>query len=342
MSSKAKKELAKQQKSARQVSKERLERITKTRKHHIRTTGRVIKYGTKSFARNTWLSVAAIAILAITLLVLSATLVATHVMNTAIKEVEAQVDMSIYIRQSATQDQIDKIIGRMVQLDSITSATAISPVDANNATIKKLIENNHITDQSYIDALYDAPNKLPWTINVKVTDLDDTSELENFVDNDESMVNMLDAKKPSYASQNREAIDNIASIMNRVQLVGLGAAGVFAIIAILVVFNTIRMAIFNRKEEIYMMKLVGASRGFISGPFLVEAAIYGIFAAVISGAALYAAVFSLQSQFGTLLDPTIEIMKTYWYYVVATLLAAGIMIGVISALLATRKYLKYK
>ena len=329
-------------KKTAEISRERLKRITKTRKHRLRTGARVMKYGAKSFVRNTWLSVAAIAIMAITLIVLSATLVATHAMGTMIGMVESQVDMSVYVRQDAVWSQIDNITERMSQLKSITSVSATSPEDANRESIKKLIKENNITDQAYIDALYEAPNKIPWTINVKLKDLNDTSELEEFVNNDESMKNMLDARPPSYATSHRDTIDRIAGIMGRVELFGLGAAAVFAIIAILVVFNTIRMAIFSRKEEIYMMNLVGASRGFIMGPFLVEASFYGVVAAIIAGAAVYATVFALKSSLGSTLEPTINIMVQYWYFVAAALLIVGILIGIISALLASRKYIKTK
>jgi cell division transport system permease protein len=130
--------------------------------------------------------------------------------------------------------------------------------------------------------------------------------------------------------------------MNEIQIVGLAAAGVFAIIAILVVFNTIRMAIFNRKEEIYMMKLVGASRWFIVGPFVVEASIYGIIAAIVSCAAIYISVYFLRPHFEGMLDSTYANMTQYWYLVGAALLIVGILIGVISSLLATRKYLKQR
>lgn len=329
-------------KNSVRVSKERLNRITKTRKHRMRTGIRVMKYGTKSFVRNTWLSVAAIAIMAITLIVLSATLVATHAMNTAIKLVEAQVDMSIYVKQGATDAQIDKIVENLKKLDSVTDVTTTSPEAANQASIKSLIEEGDITDESYIEALYEAPNKIPWTINVKLKNLNDTSELERFVDEDESMTNMLDARPPSFATSHRETIDRIASIMNRVEVFGLAAAAVFALIAILIVFNTIRMAIFNRKEEIYMMNLVGASRWFIMGPFVVEASLYGVVAAAITGVAVYATVYAIRGSLGATIEPTVTLMEQYWYFAAAGLLVVGILMGLISALFASRKYIKIK
>lgn len=337
----SKEEKAEMKETAR-VSKERLNRITKTRKHHLRTSARVVKYGTKSFVRNAWLSMAAIAIMAVTLIVLSATIIATSAMGSAIKTVEAQVDMSVYIRQTASAEQVRRITEGMEKLESVTEVRATSPQDANNAAIKKLIEESNITDPAYIESLYEAPNKIPWTINVKLKNLNDTSELENFVNNDETMVNMLDARPPSYSTSHRETIDRIATIMNRIEVIGLGAAGIFALIAILVVFNTIRMAIFNRKEEIYMMRLVGASRWFIVGPFVVEASLYGVVAAAIAGTVVYIAAFALRQGVGNVLDEALWFMKNYWYFAVGALVLVGILIGIISALLAARKYLRAK
>ena len=329
-------------KSAADVSKERLARITKTQGHSLRTARRVFKYGAKSFIRNTWLSVAAVAIMVITLMVLSATLIATHTMNTAIDEVESEVDMSIYIKQSANDRQVSEIANRMRELGSVVSVTYTSPEAANNNAIRKLIEESNITDENYIKELYAAPNKIPWTINVHLVNISDTTELENFVNNDTSMRNMLDARPPSYANNNREAIDRIASIMRRVEIVGLAAAGIFAVISILVIFNTIRMAIFNRREEIYMMRLVGASQGFIAGPFLIEASLYGAIAAIIAGIIIYVSMFTLGTKLGKVVDPTLALMKNYWFIAISSLLMAGIIIGIVSALLASRKYLKTK
>ena len=339
---KTKEQIAEEKQTAA-ISKERLRRITKTRKHYIRTNHRVIKYGTKSFFRNAWLSVAAIAIMAVTLIVLSVTLIAAHAMRGAIDDIEQKVDISVYIKQGATADQIHDISKKIEALESVTSVTSTSPEEAYRQSVDKLIKDNNIKDKDQIQALREAPNKIPWTLNIKLRNLNETSELQNFVENDETISKLLDeVKKPSYATDHRENIDRIAEIMNRIEMIGLVAAAVFAVIAILVVFNTIRMAIFNRKEEIYMMRLVGASRWFIVGPFVVEASMYGVVAAIVAGAAVYAAAFGLRNHFGGTLDATLEIMQTYWYFVAAALLIVGMIIGVVSSLLATAKYLKQK
>jgi len=336
-----------EEKATAELSKERLARITQAHHHRMRTNARVLKYGAKSFVRNTWLSVAAIAIMCVTLIVLSATVIATHAMSTVIGKIEQQVDMSIYLKQGTTQEQIDQVVTKMSQLETVVEVTSTSPAEANAAAIEKILARTRDLSpkekETYRQNLLEAPNKLPWTLNVKLSNLDDTNELEDFVSNDKTLADLLDANNPpSYASERRDTIDRIADMMNRIELIGLVAGGIFALIAILVVFNTIRMAIYNRKEEIHMMRLVGASRWFIVGPFVVEASFYGIVAAVIAGVVAYVGTFALQAQFGTTLDPTIGIMKDYWYFVVLSLLGSGILIGVISSLLATRKYLRQK
>lgn len=327
---------------AQKRSKDHLKQMSKGKRKRMRTARRVMKYGTQSFARNVWLTVAAIAIMTITLLVMSATMVITSAMGTAIDLVRAQVDMSVYIKQEAEQSQIDEIMGRMGQLDSVLSVNYVTPEEANRQAIDKIISEENIDDQDLIDAMYEAPNKLPWTLNVKIADLNDPSQLEDFVYNDESMVDMLDAKPPSFSSSHRETINNIANIMKGVEIGGLGAAGIFCVIAILVVFNTIRMAIFNRKEEIHMMKLIGASKGFIRGPFVVEAMLYGMISGVIAAGLTFFVVSLLDGNFGGALAPTVDFVHEWWVLIAAGLIVSGVLIGVISAMLATRRYLKLK
>ena len=327
---------------AKERSKDHLKQMLRTRKYRARAAGRVVKYGTQSFARNAWLSAAAIAIMMITLLVMAATLVVTNAMGAAIDIVKTQVDMSVYIVQEAEQSKIDEIMGRMVQLSSVTAVSATTPEEANRMAIDKIISEEQIEDQDLIDAMREAPNKLPWTLNVKIVDLNETGELEHFVYNDTSMEEMLDAKPPSFSSSHRETINNIATTMRGVEVGGLIAAAVFGVIAILVVFNTIRMAIFNRKEEIYMMKLIGAGKGFVRGPFVVEAMMYGLIAGGLATIVTVVGVQLLEGQFGGTLNPTVEFVREWWWLILAGLVTLGMLIGVVSAMLATRKYLKLK
>ena len=124
---------------------------------------------------------------------------------------------------------------------------------------------------------------------------------------------------------------------------GLVISVVLITISSLVVFNTIRMAIFNRKEEIQMMKLIGADKGFIRGPFIVEAIVYGFIAAVIAmglgGSGLMLSRVKLET-YGIQIESTMHIIIAYAPFVLLGLIVIGAIIGIISSLLATRRYLK--
>jgi cell division transport system permease protein len=223
----------------------------------------------------------------------------------------------------------------------VTAVKYVSPEEARHQAIAKLEAESEISEEE-LAAMYEAPNKLPWTLNVKIVDLNDPSELEYFVYNDGSTKDLLDAKPPSFSSSHRETIDNIAVVMRGIEIGGLVAAAVFAVIAILVVFNTIRMAIFNRKEEIYMMKLIGARKGFVRGPFVVEAIIYGVVAGGIATGVTVGGVLLLDGKFGGALVPTVDFVRQWWWVVLAVLMGVGVLIGTVSAMLATKKYLKLK
>lgn len=103
------------------------------------------------------------------------------------------------------------------------------------------------------------------------------------------------------------------------------------------------MAIFNRRDEIQMMKLIGADKGFIKGPFIVEAMTYGLLAGLVTLAIAYPLLVTqapkLQS-YGIAVTPTLDLLQRYWFIVAASLLTLGAMIGIISSLLAIRRYLK--
>jgi cell division transport system permease protein len=112
------------------------------------------------------------------------------------------------------------------------------------------------------------------------------------------------------------------------------------VIAGLIIFNTIRMAIFNRKEEIYMMKLIGAGKSFMRGPFIVEAMLYGLVAAVVAGGIVGGVMAVLSESIGEVMEPTVRVMMEWWWAGALGLVIVGMVIGWISAWLATKRYLR--
>jgi cell division transport system permease protein len=186
-------------------------------------------------------------------------------------------------------------------------------------------------------------NPFPASLRIKTSDPNNLGGL-NTVINSPQNKQLLDSTLPtSYSGDRKQAIDRIAQVSQFSETAGLVAAGVFVVISIMIVFNTIRMAIFNRRDEIEMMKLIGAEKRFIRGPFIVEAALYGILAAVVSVALLYGVIVpraTSLSQYDIVVTNTVHFFDAWPALIILAQMLVGILIGIFSAQLAIRRYLK--
>jgi len=300
---------------------------------------RMCRYGVNNFTRNAWLTLAATAVMTITLLVVFVSFISHNVLVDTVDQLRDKVSMSIYLKTETTQEDVDTVITEVKKLSSVLDVSTRSPEQARSA----FIEQNK-TDNGTLDAVKEATNKFPWTLNIKVVDINNTSQLVDLVKNNKAVSQHIDPdREPSFAGSRRSAIESIGRVADFAQRVGIIASVVFVGISMLIIFNTIRMAIFNRREEIQMMKLIGAERSFIRGPFLVEAIVYGFFAALIatgSGFALLILAAPSLETYDINVAPTRELMTYYAGFVLLAMIGIGALIGVISSLLATRRYLK--
>lgn len=315
--------------------------LKQQKRHHRQwvTFLRMCRYGINNFTRNAWLTIAATAVMTITLFVIFVSVLSQNVLHSTINSVRDKVSMSVYLKTDTTQDQVDQVVQGIQKLHSVIAVNTVSPDQARTAFIDQRKD-----DPASLDAVKEATNKLPWTINVKIADINNTAELSNYINNDATAKQYTDPDHPaSFAGDRRTAIENIAHTANFIQQVSIVVSVVLVAISMLIIFNTIRMAIFNRREEIQMMKLIGAERGFIRGPFLVEAIVYGFFAALLASGLGYA-VLTLAAP-GLLsaqvdVQPTLNGVRYYAAFVLLGMIVLGAIIGVISSSLATRRYLK--
>lgn len=300
---------------------------------------RMCRYGVNNFSRNAWLTIAATAVMTITLLVVFMTLSARNVLVDTVGEIRDKIDMSIYVKTDIKQADIDKIQSSLSKLATVNAVSYTSPDQART----RFAQDNK-QSAGTLDALNEATNQFPGTFHINLKDINDTAELRGFVENDATLKKNIDPnREPSFAGERKSAIENIGRWVGFAEKAGLVASAIFIAISSLIVFNTIRMAIFNRKDEIQMMKLIGADRNFIRGPFVVEAVVYGFIAAVIATGVgiliLFASGEKLLS-YGVLVNGTIDFVTTYLGFVLLAMIFLGGLIGVISSLLATRRYLK--
>lgn len=317
-------------------------KVLSQQKHRRRqwiTFLRMCRYGVNNFSRNAWLTVAATAVMTITLFVVFVSVVSHTVLVDTVDKLRDQVSMSIYLSKDNDQASVDKVIGELKKLDSVMAVTTITPDEARS----KFIDENK-TSKDTIGALSEATNEFPWTLRIKLQNINDTNELSEAVSNNKVVKAAIDPERPpSFAGDRRLTIERIGRAAQFAQSIGIIASTVFVVISMMIIFNTIRMAIFNRREEIQMMKLIGAERSFIRGPFLVEAIVYGFIAAFIATGLGYG-ILVLASpallSYGINIQPALNILTNYWGLVIISMVVLGAVIGIISSSLATRRYLR--
>ena len=335
---------AEKQKKLKKVSKKSLRTMQKNRKRHVvRSSARILKYGTKGFSRNIWLSTAATAVMSITLIILFITVVASVILTNTAEMMKDKIDITIYFKPNTSEEMLGKLTETIQKDPNIKSVET----STSEEEYKKFLEENQASDDivnvldSEMEKMMIA--KMQSTMRIKVYDVDNLDSIKKIVEEDEVFVQYTDKEKVPTYDVNRVEIATITSWARIARTGGIILAAVFLVISILIIFSTIRMAIFSRREEIYMMKLVGAEKGFIRGPFLIEAEICGVIAGVIAGTVSYFGFKFLTPKlmnYGISVDQITNVMESNQLILVfVTFILVGVLIGRISAWLVVSKYL---
>lgn len=305
------------------------------------TFGRILRTGTVNFVRNAWLAIAAMAIMIITLTIILFSIIANATFANTIDQIADKINISLYLKDSVTEKQAQAFVADLKKLDNVESVTYLTKAQALEAYMKQNQGNEQL-----LSAINETDNPLPATIQIKPRDLSKLDEIRNFAEQPSNKA--LQSDPMSDSGDRREAINTITKATRILSRVGVIAVALFAIISVLIIFNTIRMTIFNRRDELQIMRLLGASTSYIRGPFVVETVIYGLLSAVISilfiNAAFATASTSLQATSLGLLDISYsqEFFSKYYWQLLLMQLTLGILIGAVSSLIATRRYLKFK
>lgn len=327
-------------------SKDEREKLAQNKKLKRRwlTWVRMARYGANNFTRNAWLTTAATVVMTITLIIVLITVVAQGVLRSTVDELRQKVDFSIYLKTDVSKTEVSVLTKKLKNLPTVTSVNYTDITEAKDSYIK---QNKPSAEQ--LQAISELPADLnPFfpSLRVAVKDPNDTAALANIVTKDAQFKEALNPdprRKPSFAGDRKKVIETISQWASLAQNGGIIASLLFVGISMLIIFNTIRMAIFNRRDEIDMMKLIGADRNFIRGPFVVEAVMYGFFAAIAATALGYFILFSAKaplSSYGIAVGETEEMMMTFAPLVLFAMILLGGLIGSISARLAVRRYMK--
>ena len=295
---------------------------------------RIIKSGWMDFKRNSGLSVAAIFIMVLAISMATSLFLFRESSQVLTKNIEEKLDMYVYFNDELSSDEILAIQKELSGVSGIKDVVYISKDEALQKFVLK-----HRDDQSIMESLRElGKNPLLSSINIQAWEASQYAAISNFLTNSDfsSLISKIDYQ------QKKPAIERLASISSGINNAGIIANIILALAAILVAFNTVRLAIYNSREEIETMRLVGASNNFIRGPFLVQGVIVGFLSAVIALLIFGVGLLFLNSGLKLLLSG----FNLFGYFIsnlpviFLTQLAFGIGLGVISSHLAIRKYLR--
>ena len=310
-------------------------------KRHLITFWRIIQSGIVNFMRNIGLAVAAMAVMVVTLTIVLFSVITNATFSNTIAQITNKIDVSVFLKDSDTPAQTQTLITQLRKLPNVKSVSYLSKAQA-----LVQYEQQNGGNQQLLTAISETANPLPATILIKPVDLNRIQDIKNFLS--EPSITALQSDSPTYSGDREAAINKITHATDVLREVGVFAIVIFTVICALIIFNTIQMAIFNRRDEITIMRLLGASTSYIRGPFVVESAIYGILSAIFSvliiNGAFLAASNALQASSLGLLDINYanNYFDDHFLMLLAIQLMLGIVLGVVSSVIATRRYLKFK
>ncbi|MBX4181633.1 ABC transporter permease [Candidatus Parcubacteria bacterium] len=300
---------------------------------------RVFRTGLFNFWRNGTVSLASVLVMTVTLSVIALISFSSAILDTALAELQSKIDINVTFIPTASEEDILNIKHSLESLPEVSLVTYVSREEAL-ADFKE----RHSSDPSILAALDElGENPLGAVLNIKARDPSQYAGVAEFLDGD----NVLGEGKTSIVDrvnyfQNKAAIDKLTNIIDSANRIGFALTVALAVISMLIAFNTIRLTIYIAKDEISVMRLVGASSSYIQGPFLVVGIIYG----VVAGLLTLILFFPLTYYLGGATQNFFIGLNMFSYYLrhilelAAIVLVSGVLIGALSSLLAVRKYLK--
>lgn len=295
---------------------------------------RIIKTAINSLWRNSWLSVASTLIMIVTLIVISVFVSLTIITNKVTDALKDRIDMAAYIDEKVTQDQLYSLQKVIAARTDVESVTYVSKEEA----LKVWQERNN-DNQKIRDVITAQNNPLPRSLEIKTKNPEDLENIAKMLESQEysPLIKELSYKK------NKDMINRLINITDFIKTMGWSLSIIFILISILVIYNTIRLTIFARSEEIEIMKLVGATDWYIRGPFVVEGIAYGVLATVIASIVLFV-TFKLMMPWAQQYLGGFDLGSGYlgvsFFMVVLLQLGVSILLGIGCSVFAVKRHLK--
>lgn len=296
---------------------------------------RVIRAGFYGFWRNGFVSLSAVMVMVVTLLVIGSVIFSGAILRSTLDQIKDKVDVNVYFVTDAAEPDILAIQKNIEKLPEVGSVVYVSREEALQ-NFKKRHENDEYTLQA-LDEL--GENPLGATLNIKAKDPSQYASVAEFLSSKSVSVGGIIEKVNYY--QNKDAIEKLSKVITSANSLGYALTIFLIFISIIITFNTIRLVIYMSKDEIAVMRLVGASTGYIRAPFFIEGGLYGLVASIITLILFYPITVWL----GNTTEGFFVGLNIFDYYIrnfgeiFLLLVGSGVAMGSVSSFFAVRKYL---
>ena len=300
---------------------------------------RVMRAGLTNFWRNGFVSLSALVVMFITLFMIASLIFMSAILQFSLQEIKDKVDINVYFTTKASETDIFRLKKSIETLGEVATVTYTSKEDALAA-----FKERHKDDALTLEALTElGENPLTASLSIKAKEPSQYEGIAKFLNDDDLGLgaNSPLIEKVNYY-QNKVVIDRLTKITEAANTVGFWVAILFLVISIVITFNTIRLAIFISKDEISVMRLMGASGRYVKGPFVVSGILYGLVAAALVVLVFFGLTYWLGNKakdFFVGLDLLAFYLKNFGQ-IFLIIFGSGIALGAVSSYLAVRRYLR--
>jgi len=299
---------------------------------------RIIVSGYRNFTRSGFTSLASILVMTITLFVITSLIFIQAALNSSLNDIKEKADVTVYFVSDADEFSIKNIEEALFKLPEVKEVIYTSSEQALT-DFKERHSNDYLTLQA-LDELNENP--LGASLNIKAKDPSQYESISKYFESDDAVSKgALDSVDKIDYDQNKVVIDRLTSIISGARRLGFVFSLVLVLISIIITFSTIRLIIYMSREEIGIMKLVGAGGRFIRGPFVVSGILVGIISSITASIIFIPVSIWLGNQMTDFIGINLfTYYKSNFIQLFIIMLASGVTIGSISSILAIHRYLR--
>ncbi len=299
---------------------------------------RTFREGFRNFHRDAWLSITTVSVLTLSLYVIAVTVFLIMVGGALLTNIKNNVTVSADLYNTVSQQRVDEVVGELRNIREVSAVSYTSREDALVEFKKDMINDPSIS--KVLDELSDVDdgNPLYSSISVKVHDFDDYDKLAKVLNSKKYSDAIFDVNYSKY----RDEINKLNNFVSTTKKVGVVLGIIFITIAILVVYNTIRVTMFSRRQEFEVMRLVGASNTYVQLPSVFEGIFYGLISALATTVLLAITAYSLTPVVSSVMlgSTLFGFYLVYFWKIFGITIATAIFLSVLSGSFAIKKYLR--